>query len=71
MLCTLEVLSIKAQLPSQKIARFFEQVLHIQLGNTSMTFQEILRRKESTAFLERLKEKLDDHIERIDERNIR
>jgi hypothetical protein len=51
------------------IARFFEQVLHIQLGNTSMTFQEILRRKDSTAFLERLKEKLNEHIERIEDKN--
>lgn len=50
------------------IARFFEQVLHIQLGNTSMTFQEILRRKDSTAFLERLKEKLNEHITNIEER---
>jgi hypothetical protein len=54
-----------------QITRFFESVLHIQLGNTSMTFQEILRRKDSTAFLERLKEKLEEHIEKIDERNIR
>ncbi len=54
-----------------EIARFFEQVLHIQLGNTSMTFQEILRRKDSTAFLERLKEKLEEHIEKIEEKNIR
>lgn len=53
------------------IARFFEQVLHIQLGNTSMTFQEILRRKDSTAFLERLKEKLNEHITNIEERNIK
>jgi len=51
-----------------EIARFFEHVLHIQLGNTSMTFQEILRRKDSTAFLERLKEKLEEHINRIDEK---
>lgn len=54
-----------------QIARFFEQVLHIQLGNTSMTFQEILRRKDSTAFLERLKEKLEEHIINIEEKNIK
>lgn len=54
-----------------QIVRFFESTLQIQLGNTSMTFQEILRRKDSTAFLERLKEKLEEHIERIDERNLR
>lgn len=52
------------------IARFFEQALHIQLGNTSMTFQEILRRKDSTAFLMRLKEKLEEHISNIDERRL-
>ena len=51
-----------------QIARFFEHVLQIQLGNTSMTFQEILRRKDSTAFLERLKDKLDEHISNIDEK---
>ena len=50
-----------------QIARFFENVLQIQLGNTSMTFQEILRRKDSTAFLERLKGKLEEHISNIDE----
>jgi len=54
-----------------QIARFFEQVLHIQLGNTSMTFQEILRRKDSTAFLDKLKSKLEEHITNIDEKNIR
>jgi hypothetical protein len=54
-----------------QISRFFESVLHIQLGNTSMTFQEILRRKDSTAFLERLKEKLEEHIEKIDEKNLK
>jgi hypothetical protein len=54
-----------------EIARFFEQVLHIQLGNTSMTFQEILRRKDSTAFLMRLKEKLEEHIDHIEDRDRR
>ncbi|MES2329666.1 MAG: RteC domain-containing protein [Bacteroidota bacterium] len=54
-----------------QITRFFESVLHIQLGNTSMTFQEILRRKDSTAFLERLKEKLGEHINNIDEQKFR
>jgi hypothetical protein len=54
-----------------QITRFFEQVLQIQLGNTSMTFQEILRRKDSTAFLDRLKIKLDDHITNIDEKKFR
>lgn len=53
------------------IARFFEAALNIQLGNTSMTFQEILRRKESTAFLDRLKKKLEEHITNIDEKNLR
>lgn len=51
-----------------QIVRFFESALHIQLGNTSMTFQEILRRKDSTAFLERLKQKLEEHIDNIDGR---
>jgi hypothetical protein len=53
------------------IARFFEGVLNIQLGNTSMTFQEILRRKDSTAFLDRLKKKLEEHITNIDEKKFR
>jgi hypothetical protein len=50
------------------ITRFFEDVFTIQLGNTSVTFQEILRRKESTAFLDRLKDKLERHITLIDEK---
>jgi hypothetical protein len=54
-----------------QITRFFEHVLQIQLGNTSMVFQEILRRKDSTAFVDRLKKKLEEHIERIDERNLK
>jgi hypothetical protein len=54
-----------------QITRFFESILSIQLGNTSMVFQEILRRKDSTAFLERLKKKLEEHITNIDEKNLR
>ena len=53
------------------ITVFFENVLAIQLGNTSLRFQEILRRKESTAFLTELKHKLELYIERIDEKNLR
>jgi hypothetical protein len=54
-----------------QITRFFEHALQIQLGNTSMTFQEILRRKDSTAFLDKLKHKLDEHITNIDEKKFR
>lgn len=54
-----------------QISRFFESSLHIQLGNTSVTFQEILRRKDSTAFLQKLKEKLDEHIDKIEDKNFR
>ncbi|MDP1763942.1 MAG: RteC domain-containing protein [Sediminibacterium sp.] len=50
------------------ITLFFEHVFGIQLGNTSMTFQEILRRKDSTAFIDRLKNKLELHITRIEEK---
>lgn len=53
----------------REIVRFIEGKLGIVLGNTSMTFQEILRRKDSTAFLERLKVKLELHISRLDEKN--
>ena len=53
-----------------EIARFFEHILNIQLGNTSMTFQEILRRKDSTAFLDRLKKKLEEHIDAIENAHI-
>lgn len=51
------------------IARYMEETFGIRLGNTSMTFQEILRRKDSTAFIDRLKNKLELHITRIDEKN--
>jgi len=36
-----------------------------------MVFQKILKRKESAAFLNRLKKKLEEHIEKIDEKNLR
>ncbi len=49
------------------ITHFFESALGMKLGNTSLRFQEILRRKESHAFLDQIRESLDVYITRIDE----
>ncbi|HEX7691386.1 MAG TPA: RteC domain-containing protein [Sediminibacterium sp.] len=61
----------KGKVTIAHIVRAFEQCFHIRLGNTSMTFQEILRRKSSTVFLDRLKDNLELHIERIDEKHFK
>lgn len=49
------------------ITRFFETSLGMKLGNTSLRFQEILRRKESIAFIDQLRNSLGAYIERIDD----
>ena len=51
--------------------RYIEKLFGINLGNTSMTFQEILRRKQSTVFLDKLKSKLEMHMTRIEEKSRR
>jgi hypothetical protein len=50
------------------ITNFFESTLDVKLGNTSLRFQEILRRKDSVAFLDQIRESLELYISRIDER---
>lgn len=55
----------------KEITGYFEEVFGIRVGNASMTFQEILRRKEYTVLLDRLKNSLLMHINRIEEKNIR
>ena len=50
------------------ITRFFEFALDVKLGNTSLRFQEILRRKDSVAFLDQVRHSLESYISRIDER---
>lgn len=55
----------------REITGYIEETFGVKLGNTSMTFQEILRRKESTAFIDRLKNKLELHITHIEEKNLR
>ena len=55
----------------KEIVAYFEEAFAVKLGNTSVTFQEILRRKEYTNFLDRLKNKLLAHINRIEQKNIR
>ena len=61
----------KGKATIKDITRFFEEALQINLGNTSVTFQEILRRKESTAFLDRLSDAFDNYIDRVEQKNIR
>lgn len=51
------------------ITHFFESTLQLKLGNTSLRFQEILRRKDSLAFLDQVRESLEVYIARIDERS--
>ncbi|MES2006379.1 MAG: RteC domain-containing protein [Bacteroidota bacterium] len=51
------------------ITLFFESALDMKLGNTSLRFQEILRRKDSLAFLDQVRESLESYISRIDERH--
>lgn len=54
-----------------ELIRYIEKLFGINLGNTSMTFQEILRRKQSTVFLDKLKSKLEMHMTRIEEKSRR
>jgi len=55
----------------KSITQFFESALDVKLGNTSLRFQEILRRKESVAFLDQIRDSLETYISRIDERTYR
>lgn len=50
------------------ITHFFEESLGIKLGNTSLRFQEILRRKDSIAFLDQVREALEAYMNRIDDK---
>lgn len=55
----------------KEIVTCIEEMFSIKLGNTSTTFQEILRRKEYTNCLDKLKNALLMHVNRIEEKNIR
>lgn len=48
-----------------QIATMLENMLGVDLGNTSLRFQEILRRKDSTAFLAGLKERLENYMNNL------
>lgn len=50
------------------ITHFFEEALGVKLGNTSLRFQEILRRKDSVAFLDQVREALEAYMNRIDDK---
>lgn len=50
----------------KEITLFFEKALGMKLGNTSLRFQEILRRKDSVAFLDQVREALENYMTRID-----
>jgi hypothetical protein len=50
------------------ITHFFEEVLGMKLGNTSLRFQEILRRKDSIAFLDQVRDALKNYMNRIDDK---
>jgi hypothetical protein len=50
------------------ITQYFESTLGLTLGNTSLRFQEILRRKDSVAFLDQIRASLESYISRIDEK---
>lgn len=52
----------------KEITHFFEEALGVQLGNTSLRFQEILRRKDSIAFLDQLRDALETYMTRIDDK---
>lgn len=52
----------------KEITHFFEEALCIKLGNTSLRFQEILRRKESIAFLDQVRDALETYMDRIDDK---
>ncbi|HVY74875.1 MAG TPA: RteC domain-containing protein [Puia sp.] len=54
----------------RKIVRAFQRAFHFALSNPSRTFQEILSRKNGrTRYLDKLKKKLDDRCDEIDEGN--
>lgn len=61
----------KGKATIKEITRFFENSLQISLGNTSVTFQEILRRKESIVFLSRLGDSFEHYIDQVEQKNIR
>ncbi|MBI2282846.1 MAG: RteC domain-containing protein [Bacteroidetes bacterium] len=50
------------------ITHFFEGALGVKLGNTSLRFQEILRRKDSVAFLDQVRNALEIYMTRIDDK---
>ncbi|MBH2005303.1 MAG: RteC domain-containing protein [Sphingobacteriia bacterium] len=51
------------------ITCFFEEALGMKLGNTSLRFQEILRRKDSIAFLNQVRNALEAYMSRIDDKS--
>lgn len=53
------------------ITHFFESTMDVKLGNTSLRFQEILRRKDSVAFLDQIRESLELYISRIDDKQMK
>lgn len=52
----------------KEITHFFEGALGVSLGNTSLRFQEILRRKDSIAFLDQVRDALESYMTRIDDK---
>ena len=52
----------------KEITCFFEEALGVKLGNTSLRFQEILRRKDSIAFLDQVHNALEAYMTRIDDK---
>lgn len=52
----------------KEITHFFEEALGVKLGNTSLRFQEILRRKDSIAFLDQVRDALENYMNRIDDK---
>ncbi|MBI2272528.1 MAG: RteC domain-containing protein [Bacteroidetes bacterium] len=52
----------------KEITHFFEEALGVKLGNTSLRFQEILRRKDSIAFLDQVRDALETYMARIDDK---
>ncbi len=61
----------KGKATIKDITRFFEESLQISLGNTSVTFQEILRRKDSIVFLDSLHDRFENYIDQVEQKNIR
>lgn len=52
----------------KEITLFFEEALGVKLGNTSLRFQEILRRKDSIAFLDQMRNALETYMTHIDDK---